>query len=72
MVHSTITFYDLIIFNQCVPSASWLYGGILWHAFDALITSNSTQYLKITEIIQFSKFNHSSIAAQLIQIGSKE
>lgn len=30
-----------------IPSASWLYGGILWHAFDALITSNSTQYLKI-------------------------
>lgn len=32
--------------DAILPSASLLYGGSLWHAFDALMTSNSTQYLK--------------------------
>lgn len=29
-----------------LPSASWLYGGSLWHALAALMTSYSTQYLQ--------------------------
>lgn len=30
-----------------LPSANLLYGGSLWHALAAFVTSNSTQYLKI-------------------------
>lgn len=33
--------------NLKLPSANLLYGGSLWHAFAAFITSNSTQYLKL-------------------------
>lgn len=32
--------------NYDKPSANALYGGSLWHAFDAFTTSNSTQYLE--------------------------
>lgn len=34
-----------------LPSANLLYGGSLWHALAAFMTSNSTQYLKLEKIM---------------------
>lgn len=52
----SMEFFFANIFNnlnetkkETLPSANLLYGGSLWHALDALMTSNSTQYLKLEQ-----------------------